>query len=126
MALDYLRQNPINDYMDETSAGVQRPAKKFSKGKMSLLLGGNLIVWVIFLVSILDIPVLSMSSVAVPHLSADLDIKGIVYHETSPSVIISNHVYGLGDDVDGYIIAAITRTTVEFKKGDKTIVKQVR
>jgi len=127
MALDYLRKNPINDFMSESSAGVQhRTAKKFSKGKFSLLLGGNLIVWVIFLVSILDIDVLSMHSVSMPHIISNLDVKGIVYNETSPSIIIANEVYGLGEVVDGYTITRITRTDVEFKKDDKIVVRQVQ
>ena len=113
--------------MSESSAGVQhRTAKKFSKGKFSLLLGGNLIVWVIFLVSILDIDVLSMHSVSMPHIISNLDVKGIVYNETSPSIIIANEVYGLGEVVDGYTITRITRTDVEFKKDDKIVVRQVQ
>ena len=126
MALEYLRQNPVNDFMDDVSSGtVSKPKKTFSKGKFSLLLGGNLIVWVVFLIAILDIDVLSMNAVSVPHIMANLDVTGIVYCETSPSVIISNEVYGVGDEIDGYTISRITRTEVEFKKGDKVVVKQV-
>jgi hypothetical protein len=55
-----------------------------------------------------------------------LGVSGIVYNETSPSAIISNQVYGIGDVVDGYTISRITRTEVEFQKGDKIILRQVR
>ena len=127
MALEYLRQNPLNEYMDEAPAGKQhRPKKKISKKKFSALLFGNLAVWVVFLISILDINVLSMDAVSMPHITANLDIKGIVYCETSPSVIISKDVYSVGDEVDGYTITNITRTEVEFKKGDKIVIRQVQ
>ena len=127
MALEYLRQNPLNEYVDETSAGGQvHRERKFSKKKFSLLLLGNLAVWVIFLVSILDFNVLSMGDVPVPHIIANLDVTGIVYDATSPSVIIAKKVYSVGDEVDGYIITNITRTEVEFKKGDKIVIRQVQ
>lgn len=127
MALDFIRQNPINDFVD----GTPRPGKmvclrkKTSKGKFSVLLGGNLLVWVFFIVSLLDMQVFSMGKIPLDF-PFKLAVNGIVYHETSPSVIIAKEVYGLGDVVDGYTIVDINRTEVRLSKGDKTIVRQVR
>lgn len=139
MSLEFLRQNPVNDFCDSPVPSAQpqpstqlqpsthqQPAKKFSKSKFSLLLGSNLIVWVIFIVSLLNLKGFSMNEIPIPNLPCQLTVSGIIYHENSPSVIISKQVYGLGDVVDGYTIVNITRTEVEFRKGDHTIVRQVR
>lgn len=128
MALAYLRQNMMSGFDDDavSNPAPKRSGCKFSKGKFSVLLGGNLIVWVIFLVSVFDLNVFSMSSIAVPHIPQKLSVSGIVYSETSPSVIISNQVYGIGDVVEGYTITRIARTEAEFQKGDKKIIRQVR
>ena len=49
----------------------------------------------------------------------DLPIKGIVYSEDRPSVIIGTDVYFLGDIVDGNTIVSITRNEVGFEKNEK-------
>ncbi|MHC4291045.1 MAG: hypothetical protein ACYSTR_02370 [Planctomycetota bacterium] len=103
----------------------KRSGWKFSKGRFSALLSGNLIVWVIFFVSVFGIDVFSMGKIPI-QIPQKLGVSGIVYNETSPSAIISNQVYGIGDVVDGYTISRITRTEVEFQKGDKIILRQVR
>ncbi|MHC4883033.1 MAG: hypothetical protein ACYTFX_10255 [Planctomycetota bacterium] len=128
MALAYLRQNPMSGFDDDaaSNSAQKRSGCKFSKGKFSVLLCGNLIAWVIFLVSVLDLNVFSMNSISVPQLPQKLSVSGIVYSETSPSVIISNDVYGIGDVVDDYTVTRITRTEVEFQKDDKKIIRQVR
>ena len=127
MALEYLRQDLINTAGESSPTTKGRPPKrKLSKGKLSLLVGGNLIVWVIFIVSIMDINVFSMNSVSMPKMPQKLAVSGIVYNEQSPSVIISNQVYSLGDVVDGYAISRITRTEVEFQKGRKKLIRKVR
>jgi hypothetical protein len=128
MALDYLRQNLMSG-MDE-DAGSKPTAKrsrwKFSKGKFSLLLSGNLIVWVIFIVSFLDINVFSMNTISLPKIPQKLAVSGIVYNEKSPSAIISKQVYSVGDVVDGYTISRITRTEVEFEKNGKKLIRKTR
>lgn len=127
MALAYLRQNPMSGMDSDTiSNPTGEPSRrKFSKGKFSVLLGGNLIVWVIFMVSVMDINVFSMNSISLPKIPQKLSVSGILYTETSPSVIISNQVYGIGDVVEGYTITRITRTEAEFQKGDKKVIRQV-
>jgi hypothetical protein len=128
MALDYLRQNLI-DGMD-SYAGTGPASKKsrgtFSKKKLSLLLGGNLIVWVFFAVSFLGIDVFSMNSIHLPKIPQKLGVSGILYNENAPSVIISNQVYGVGDIVEGYIINRITRTEVEFQKDGEMLIRRTR
>lgn len=104
----------------------KRSGWKFSKGKFSVLLGGNLLVWVIFIVSVMDIHVFSMNSIALPTIPQKLAISGILYNEKTPTAIISNQVYGVGDVVDDYTITRITRTEVEFQKDEKIIIRQVR
>lgn len=128
MALNYLKQDLMSGFdNDAVSAPASKQSGwKFSKGKFSVLLGGNLIVWVIFLVSVFDLNVFSMKRISVPQIPQKLSVSGIVYSETSPSVIISNEVYGIGDVVDDYTITRITRTEVEFEKGHKKIIRQVR
>ncbi|MEN8126395.1 MAG: hypothetical protein ABFR90_01175 [Planctomycetota bacterium] len=129
MPLAYLRQNPIPGFGGDAateSAGKRSGKKKLSKSKLSLLLGSNLIVWVIFAVSIMDIKVFSMHGASMPRLPQKLAVSGIVYNETSPSAIISKQVYDVGDVVDGYTINRITRTEVEFQKGEEKILRQVR
>jgi len=127
MGLAYLRQDQMaslgNDTLSNPSGEPSH--RKFSKGKFSVLLGGNLIVWVVFLVSVMDINVFSMHSISLPKIPQKLSISGILYSETSPSVIISNQVYGIGDVVEGYTVSKITRTEVEFQKDDEKIVRQV-
>ena len=108
------------------SRGKQSKKKKLPKGKLSLLLSGNLIVWVIFAVSFLDIKVFSMNTISLPKIPQKLAVSGIVYNEKSPSAIISKQVYGVGDIVDGYTISRITRTEVEFEKNGKKLIRQTR
>jgi hypothetical protein len=128
MALNYLRQNLMSGFDNDavSDPAPKQSGWKFSKGKLSVLLGGNLIVWVIFLVSVFDLDVFSMNRISVPHISQKLSISGILYNEKTPTAIISNQVYGVGDVVDGYTITRITRTEVEFQKDDKIIIRQVR
>lgn len=128
MALDYLRQSVVTD-IDGSTLPASKPRRSFwniPKGKFTLLLGGNLIIWVIFAVSIFDLNVFSMDGISMPHIPQKLAVSGIVYSETSPSVIISNQVYGIGDVVEGYTVSKITPTEVEFRNGDKTILRQVQ
>lgn len=128
MALEYLRQSVVTG-LDDVALSSSKSKRSFwniPKGKLSLLLGGNLLVWVIFVVSIFDLNVFSMNDLSMPHIPQKLAVSGIVYSETSPSVIISNQVYGIGDVVEGYTVIRITRTEVEFRNGDKTIIRQVR
>ena len=128
MALDYLRQSTIvvPDYEITSKPKKKSSAKKpIPKGKFSLLLSGNLIVWVIFAVSFLDIKVFSMSGLPI-QIPQKLAVSGIVYNEKTPSVIISNQVYSVGDVVDGYTISRITQTQAEFWKNGKTIIRKVR
>lgn len=108
------------------SVGQQSVKKKLPKGKFSLLLSGNLIVWVIFAISFMDIKVFSMDTVSLPKIPQKLAVSGIVYSKTSPSAIISKQVYGVGDIVDGYTINRITRTEVEFEKNGKKLIRQTR
>ncbi|MDH4203230.1 MAG: hypothetical protein OEV87_10095 [Phycisphaerae bacterium] len=127
MGLDYLKQNPMSGFDDAVSnPAPKRSGCKFPKGKFSVLLGGSLIAWAILLVSVFDLNVFSMNSISVPHIPQKLSVSGIVYSEMSPSVIISNEVYGIGDVVDDYTVTRIARTEVEFQKGDKKIIRQVR
>ncbi len=49
----------------------------------------------------------------------ELPVKGIVYSEDRPSVIIGTGVYFVGDVVEGVTIVAIGRDEVEFKKDEK-------
>ena len=129
MALAYLRNTSISGPSGEPiseSAGQPSAKKKLPKGKFSMLLGGNLIVWAVFLVAILDIDVHSMSAVPMPKIPQKLAVSGIVYNEFNPTVIISKQVYGEGEVVDGYTIVDISRTEVTFQKGDKTLRRHVR
>ncbi|MCD6175142.1 MAG: hypothetical protein J7K65_05150 [Planctomycetes bacterium] len=129
MALAYLRQNSMSGSDSGTtteSAGKQSVKKKLSKGKFSLLLSSNVIVWVIFAISFMDIKVFSMDQISVPHIPQKLAVSGIVYNEKSPSAIISKQVYGVGEVVGGYTIRRITRTEVEFEKNGKKLIRQIR
>ena len=53
MTLNYLRQDTMGGMDSDTapSPASKRSGWKFSKGKFSFLVGGNLIVWIIFIVS---------------------------------------------------------------------------
>lgn len=128
MGLKYLRQNSISslDSNTSTNPAPKKSGWKFSKGKFSFLLGGNLIIWVIFIVSFLDIDVFSMSEVSLPKIQKKLAVSGIVYNEKNPTVIISSQVYGVGDLVSGYTISRITQTEVEFEKNGKKLIRQTR
>ena len=126
MTLSFLRQDSMPSMDSSDSTGKRSKKKKLSKGKLSVLLSGNLIVWMIFAVSFLDIKVFSMNSIPLPKIPQKLAVSGIVYNEKSPSAIISKQVYGVGDIVDGYIISRITRTQVEFEKNGEKIVRQTR
>jgi type II secretory pathway component PulC len=112
--------------VDSSDSMGKQSKKKLSKGKLSLLLSGNLIVWMIFAVSFLDIKVFSMNTISLPKIPQKLAVSGIVYNEKSPSAIISKQVYGVGDVVDGYTISRITRTEVEFEKNGKKLIRQTR
>ena len=129
MALAYLRQNLMSglDCGTTTDPAGKRPVKKkLPKGKFSLLLSSNVIVWVIFAVSMMDIKVFSMDQISIPHIPQKLSVSGIVYNEKTPSAIISKQVYGVGDIVDGYTIIRITRTDVEFEKNGNKLIRQTR
>ena len=126
MTLAFLRQDSMPSVDSSDSMGKQSKKKKLPKGKLSLLLSGNLIVWVIFAVSFLDIKVFSMNTISLPKIPQKLAVSGIVYNEKSPSAIISKQVYGVGDVVDGYTISRITQTEVEFEKNGKKLVRQTR
>ena len=106
-------------------AGKRSVKKKLPKGKFSLLLSSNVLVWVIFVVSVMDIKVFSMNQIPIS-LPQKLSVSGIVYNEKAPSAIISKQVYGIGDVVDGYTIIRITRTDVEFEKNGKKLIRQTR
>ena len=123
MALDYLRQTVVTGVPDSASS---RPGRRISKGKLSLLLGGNLIIWVIFLVSVFDLKVFSADGVSMPKLPQKLAVNGIVYNETSPTALIGKQAYSIGDVVDGYTIIRITPTEVEFEKNGKKLIRQTR
>ena len=125
MTLAFLRQDSMPSVDSSDSMGKQSK-KKLSKGKLSLLLSGNLIVWMIFAVSFLDIKVFSMNTISLPKIPQKLAVSGIVYNEKSPSAIISKQVYGVGDVVDGYTISRITQTEVEFEKNGKKLVRKTR
>ena len=128
MALAFLRQNSMSGPDCGTTAepvGERSVKKKLPKGKFSLLLSSNVIVWVIFAVSMMDIKVFSMDQIPIP-LPQKLAVSGIVYNEKTPSAIISKQVYGVGDVVDGYTIIRITRTDVEFEKNGKKLIRQTR
>lgn len=131
MALAFLRQDAIGTLSSsaESKPVSARPAlRKFSKSKFSLLLSGNVIVWIIFAVSLLDIHVFSMDAIdAIPvSIPLKLTVSGIIYHEISPSALIGKEVYRVGDVVDGFTIVRIDRHQVEFEKNGKTVVKEVR
>ena len=135
MALDYLRQNPLADVCGDPPEAVKVRSvkkkkstvrKKLPKGKFTMLLGGNLIVWMVFLVSVFDLKVFSMPSLSMPKMPQKLAVSGIVYNKEEPTVIISSQVYGIGDEVDGYTIVEITPNHVEFQNGDETLIRQVR
>ena len=126
MTLAFLRQDSMPSMDSSDSTGKRSKKKKLSKGKLSVLLSGNLIVWMIFAVSFLDIKVFSMNTISLPKIPQKLAVSGIVYNEKSPSAIISQQVYGVGDIVDGYIISRITRTQVEFEKNGEKLVRQTR
>lgn len=129
MALDYLRHNSINysESETETSTSPKRSVKKkLPKGKFSLLLSGNLIIWMIFAIALLDIDVFSMDKIPTAHIPQKLSVSGIVHNEKNPSAIIEKQVYGVGDVVDGYTIVRISRTEVEFDKNGKKIIRQTR
>ena len=126
MTLAFLRQDSMPSVDSSDSMGKQSKKKKLSKGKLSVLLSGNLIVWMIFAVSLLDIKVFSMNTISLPKIPQKLAVSGIVYNEKSPSAIISKQVYGVGDVVDGYTINRITRTEVEFEKNGKKLIRQTR
>ncbi|MHC5087094.1 MAG: hypothetical protein ACYSN9_04685 [Planctomycetota bacterium] len=126
MTLAFLRQDSMPSVDSSDSTGKRSKKKKLSKGKLSVLLSGNLIVWMIFAVSFLDIKVFSMNTLSLPKIPQKLAVSGIVYNEKSPSAIISKQVYGVGDSVDGYIISRITRTQVEFEKNGEKLVRQTR
>lgn len=123
----------MNDLVDDATPKVKmvrsqkkvRLQKKVPKGKFSLLLGGNLLVWMFFLVMLLDWQVFSISQLPVK-LPQTLSVSGIIYSETSPHAIISKEAYGVGEVVEGWTIVNITRTEVRFEKGGKTIARQVR
>ena len=128
MALAYLRHNSISGLDSGTTtepAEKRSVKKKVPKGKFSLLLSSNVIVWVIFAVSMMDIKVFSMNQIPIS-LPQKLAVNGIVYNEKTPSAIISKQVYGVGDVVDGYTISRITRTEVEFEKNGKKLIRQTR
>ncbi|MHC5159566.1 MAG: hypothetical protein ACYSN8_06000 [Planctomycetota bacterium] len=125
MTLAFLRQDSMPGVDSSDSMG-KRSKKKLSKGKLSLLLSGNLVVWMIFAVSFLDIKVFSMNSISLPKIPQKLAVSGILYNEKSPSAIISKQVYGVGDVVDGYTISRITQTEVEFEKNGKKLIRQTR
>ena len=128
MALAYLRHNSMSGPDCGTTtdpAGERSVKKKLPKGKFSLLLSSNVIVWVIFVVSMMDIKVFSMNQIPIS-LPQKLSVSGIVYNEKTPSAIISKQVYGVGDVVDGYTIIRITRTDVEFEKNGKKLIRQTR
>ena len=128
MGLDYLRQTQIMYSENGTVAGSPngQSEKRLSLGKFTLLLSGNLIVWLIFAVSLLGADALSMDKISKAHLPRKLEVSGIVYNEKNPSAIIEKEVYGIGDVVDGYTIIRITRTEVEFEKNGKKIIRQTR
>ncbi len=129
MALAYLRHNSISVPAEPTATTpAEEPPvrKKLPKGKFSLLLSSNVIVWVIFAVSLLDIKGFSMSRVPIPRIPQKLTVSGIVYNETAPSAIIAKQVYGVGDRVEGYTITRITRTEVEFEKNGKKLIRKTR
>ena len=126
MTLAFLRQDSMPSMDSSDSTGKRSKKKKLSKGKLSVLLSGNLIVWMIFAVSFLDIKVFSMNTLSLPKIPQKLAVSGIVYNEKSPSAIISKQVYGVGDVVDGYTISRITRTEVEFEKNGKKLIRQTR
>lgn len=48
-----------------------------------------------------------------------LTLHGIFWNKHKPSVLINNQVYGVGDEVDGLIITAITTEKVLFSWGDQ-------
>ncbi len=128
MALAYLRQNSMSGSDCGTTVeptGGRSAKKKLPKGKFSLLLSSNVIIWVIFAVSVMDIKVFSMDQIPLS-LPQKLAVSGIVYNEKAPSAIISKQVYGIGDIVDGYTISRITRTEVEFEKNGKKLIRQTR
>ena len=125
MTLAFLRQDSMLGVDSSDSTGKQSK-KKLSKGKLSLLLSGNLIVWMIFAVSFLDIKVFSMNTISLPKIPQKLAVSGIVYNKKSPSAIISKQVYGVGDVVDGYTISRITQTEVEVEKNGKKLIRQTR
>lgn len=127
MALEYLRQTLITGVDDAAApdSNHTRPEQRLSKGKFALLFGGNLIVWIIFGVSLLGVDGFSKDAISLPKIPQKLMVSGIVYSEASPSVIISNQVYGIGDVVEGYTVSRITPTEVEFRKDDKKIIRQV-
>jgi hypothetical protein len=112
MTLAFLRQDSMPSVDSSDSMGKQSK-KKLSKGKLSLLLSGNLVVWMIFAVSFLDIKVFSMNSISLPKIPQKLAVSGIVYNEKSPSAIISK-------------ISRITQTEVEFEKNGKKLIRQTR
>ena len=126
MTLAFLRQDSMPSVGTSDPMGRRSKKKKLSKGKLSVLLSGNLIVWMIFAVSFLDIKVFSMNTISLPKIPQKLAVSGIVYNEKSPSAIISKQVYGVGDVVDGYTISRITRTEVEFEKNGKKLIRQTR
>ena len=129
MALDYLRHDSISGLDSEATtdpAGNPSVKEKLPKGKFSLLLSSSLIVWVIVVVSMMDIKVFSMNRMSVPRIPQKLAVSGIVYNKETPSAIISKKVYSIGDIVNGYTINRITRTEVEFERDGQKLIRQAR
>lgn len=127
MALEFLRQNAINDFCtSDSDIGQKKTAKKHSKKKISILLSGNLIIWLIFAVSFFDINVFSMPSLPLFSKPNKLIVTGIVSNHKLPLAIISNKVYREGEEISGYTITSITRKGVELQKGDKTIFRELQ
>jgi len=127
MALEYLRQTTAIGVSEVSGTGAkQTPPRRMSRGKFAMLLSGNLIVWVIFLVLIFDLKVFSADGVSMPKLPQKLAVNGIVYNESSPTVLIGKQACGIGDVVDGYTIIRITPTQVEFEKNGKKLIRQAR
>jgi len=66
------------------------------------------------------------SSIAGEDKSGNVIIKGIIYSEDKPAVLIDDRIMRQGDTVGRATIVKINKDSVEFKMDDKTWTQQVQ
>jgi hypothetical protein len=53
-------------------------------------------------------------------------IRGLVYSQDKPSIVVGNEIFHIGDKVNGATIVRINRDSVEFERDGETWVRKVR